>query len=862
MANAKTQAYLANLKKTWPLDAKPVQPTTVQKVTTTPKPVVASPVATAPKSVTTQARTRDTPTQAQNTVKTVPSVTPTPVPAPSATTVPNTPKTTQPVTPAQPATPAPATTQKTTTPTKTTTKKPLDAWLNPEWLDYQAQDQARLNEIQANLTNYSQTSPEMFKTRDAYEANFKYGERSDEQKKVLDNFYKEYQLKQGNPDFVYQTLMSGGAIDPKYQNSAGFQQGYQKYQKIGMFGSMDAKQLATQLGKKLIVGSTEWQELAKINPMLAQEALQEKKKLDVERSLNGTYADMTGIEEWRIQEVDVVIEPLIKLNDRLWSLNINLVEEFQKDLIDNPVISDRRVKMEQRSRNIAEVQSVRDRAIDEAYASAWWAPDSVIRARANMQYRALNNQIALMQSDQEIDQAMLDTDIKRYESIYNAKIDEYNQEVAQFQEQAKYVMGIAETISGTLADQRVVKQEQEKTRIANEHDMAVKQAEQEYQMTRDDQAYARQVQLADRKYQQDLQSMQMKSNLDLQSSMTLAQQKAWLEWGGTVVWSQIVQQNPQSIVDYSTLKRWTEQLQCGQLVNDYVEQITGHTSGSPTWMWNLFSDKVNAINKIGSSSSPVVWWVFAMPTSTKYGHTGIVQSVDWDTFTVLEANASGNVNWEAPKLSTYKVNKNMKFSIEPKPKLSKDDSKVAWGAISQIKSKQIVKDYEKLYSKEWMLDNIITKLKNGTQTSQDDQQLISDFAKVLDPDSVVRESEYELSSKYSMSKLSRMKQDAYNYLKTGWPLTKDAATVLAAWLRSRYDVYKQNAISEVDAVLSGTEYTLWYKLPAWALWLWWYNQSSDTTVDQTNQNNTPAVLNPNQWSVWQAEINYLSSLWY
>lgn len=66
-----------------------------------------------------------------------------------------------------------------------------------------------------------------------------------------------------------------------------------------------------------------------------------------------------------------------------------------------------------------------------------------------------------------------------------------------------------------------------------------------------------------------------------------------------------------------------------------------------------------------------------------------------------------------------------------------------------------------------MLDNIITKLKNGTQTSQDDQQLISDFAKVLDPDSVVRESEYELSSKYSMSKLSRMKQDAYNYLKTG-----------------------------------------------------------------------------------------------
>lgn len=706
MANAKTQAYLANLKKTWPLDASPV----------TAKPV-AQPAMTTPKPITTQPVAKPVQQQAQNTVKTITPVTPTPVPAQQGITTKNLdwsptsikldmPSIIAPKTwnmfnadwskyvPWPNSTMNPSKIQDTTqtTPVKTTTKKPLDAWLSPDGIDYQAQDQARLNEIQANLTNYSQTSPEMFKTRDAYEANFKYGERSDEQKKVLDNFYKEYQLKQGNPDFVYQTLMNWGSIDPKYQNSAWFQQGYQKYQKIGMFGSMDAKQLATQLGKKIIVWSTEWQELSKINPQLAQDALQEKKKLDAERSLNGTYADMTGIEEWRIQEVDVVTEALTKLYDKLWSLNIDIAEEYKKNVLENPVINDRYVAMEQRASKIAELQSIRDRAIDDAYASAWWAPDSVIRARANMQYRALNNQISLMQSDQEIDQAMLDTDIKRFEGMYNAKIDEYNQEIAQFQEQAKYVTGIAETVAWTLADQRVVKQEQEAQRIQNEHDMAVKQAEQEYQMTRDDQAYARQVQLANIKYSQDLQTLQLKSNLDLESAMTLAQQKAWFEWKWTVG-NTTVQTNPQSIVDFSVQNRWGRtNLQCGELVNDYIYKITW---ANPTWnnrLWNTLDSKLTAIKTIGQSATPVVWGIFVSnPLGNNIWHTGIVQSVneDW-SITVLEANASGNSTWEAPTLRTYNNTSWMTFSQAP---LNKQ---------TQVQADSIKKDYDTIKS---IIDN-------------------------------------------------------------------------------------------------------------------------------------------------------------
>jgi hypothetical protein len=58
-------------------------------------------------------------------------------------------------------------------------------------------------------------------------------------------------------------------------------------------------------------------------------------------------------------------------------------------------------------------------------------------------------------------------------------------------------------------------------------------------------------------------------------------------------------------------------------------------------------------------------------------------------------------------------------------------------------------------------------LKNGSATAQDKQGLISDFAKVLDPTSVVKEAEYALSAKYSQSKVNQYKQEIYNYLMVG-----------------------------------------------------------------------------------------------
>jgi hypothetical protein len=67
--------------------------------------------------------------------------------------------------------------------------------------------------------------------------------------------------------------------------------------------------------------------------------------------------------------------------------------------------------------------------------------------------------------------------------------------------------------------------------------------------------------------------------------------------------------NPQTIADYSTTKRWTTNLQCWQLVNDYVQKITW----TKWWLWDDYSTKVQAIKNIWQSNAPQAWWIFAFP---------------------------------------------------------------------------------------------------------------------------------------------------------------------------------------------------------------------------------------------------------
>lgn len=119
----------------------------------------------------------------------------------------------------------------------------------------------------------------------------------------------------------------------------------------------------------------------------------------------------------------------------------------------------------------------------------------------------------------------------------------------------------------------------------------------------------------------------------------------------------------QSVANYSTSKRGTTNLQCGQLVNDYWKQSTGSAAG----MGDSLKSKEDAVLKIGASDKPVVGGLFVSdPLGNNIGHTGIVQEIGADgSITVLEANRSGKTTGEPPVLTTYNSTDGMTFSIAP-----------------------------------------------------------------------------------------------------------------------------------------------------------------------------------------------------
>lgn len=132
------------------------------------------------------------------------------------------------------------------------------------------------------------------------------------------------------------------------------------------------------------------------------------------------------------------------------------------------------------------------------------------------------------------------------------------------------------------------------------------------------------------------------------------------------------------------------------------------------------------------------------------------------------------------------------------------DQKADQGATyDDIIKEPVYKQYAALRPKATMINDITKRLDEGTATAQDKQQLISDFAKILDPDSVVREGEYALAGKYSQSKLESMAQEVKNFFTTNGPLSNDAAKMLSSGLKGRFDSIAKEYDDIIDEKLKG-----------------------------------------------------------
>lgn len=338
--------------------------------------------------------------------------------------------------------------------------------------------------------------------------------------------------------------------------------------------------------------------------------------------------------------------------------------------------------------------------------------------------------------------------------------------------------------------------------------------------------------------------------------------------------------------------------QCGKFVNDVLQN-----AGYERLIGDSYESKVKAIQTIGEATQESDIWVgsmftYAVDGSTNW-HIGLVTGINGDgTINVMDYNYNGDewqrvesvniaeimnrggyvskpiITWQTQgdtqQFSEAQVRQFKSYNGNSIPEeyktaqqkqkfldnysqreqqnptnLNKEDRVEVQKTIDNLATDPSYKAYETIKSKINSFTKIVTALENGTATAQDKQAFISDFAKVLDPTSVVREGEYAIAANYSQSKIDKMKQEVYNFFNTGWPLSDDAALLLSKGLARQYDSLWQAHDDAIDAKLKWVNYTLQKEIPVEAL----QTSYSHKKVNPLQENTT------SQWDTTQTWAN-------
>lgn len=107
--------------------------------------------------------------------------------------------------------------------------------------------------------------------------------------------------------------------------------------------------------------------------------------------------------------------------------------------------------------------------------------------------------------------------------------------------------------------------------------------------------------------------------------------------------------------------------------------------------------------------------------------------------------------------------------------------------VFDLENEQIVKDFNNIQSQV----NVITSVPSDTNNPQNDQMMIYAFAKVADPDSAVKEWEYDTVQKYATALFERYGLKAARLFDNKWFLTKEARDNIKATMTNKMDIQKQ-----------------------------------------------------------------------
>lgn len=219
--------------------------------------------------------------------------------------------------------------------------------------------------------------------------------------------------------------------------------------------------------------------------------------------------------------------------------------------------------------------------------------------------------------------------------------------------------------------------------------------------------------------------------------------------------------------------------ECGAFVNDLIgSKIFG----------NYLPDKTKNIN----TNTPAVGGAFIEDVG-KYGHVGFIESVNPDgSINVIDSNYSdppdGVIRRDTISVGSDRWNQIKGFYDPslPIPWSEQLDKTQRWQLQSAQKAAEArpeIKNWQEISGVRKWIDQSEGKDLNGS----DIQGLISNYAKILDPDSVVREGEYAIAQMgASKGKADQIKQAIRTYM-FGWSevLSKEAQTVLVDALKRR-----------------------------------------------------------------------------
>lgn len=221
--------------------------------------------------------------------------------------------------------------------------------------------------------------------------------------------------------------------------------------------------------------------------------------------------------------------------------------------------------------------------------------------------------------------------------------------------------------------------------------------------------------------------------------------------------------------------------QCGRFVNDVFGQKMMGDSYESKMAW------VDPTIKI-----PEAGMAFVMETESPYGHTGIVESVNPDTgmMTVIDSNWGLDEKVQRREIPISSVSGFVRppNSISAGAELTlmdvpEDVRSAVTTKANQFDGEQLVKNFQVVQEGY----NYMTSLDPENLTSTDNQSIIYAFAKIMDPNSVVRESEYDTVQKYAQSLASTYGFNAERILSNTEFLSKEAVQNMINTVQDRYD---------------------------------------------------------------------------